>query len=210
MIETFSPKAPSNLTANSTKEAITIRWTQNYIRPDLKFSIWYRLSDSQEWRTHQVRFNNKMESTIENLEPAKEYEFMVLSQDRYNDGLFSKAFRYRTKCKWVILHVYLNLTLCLALDYDEPEDLQGSMSAFSQIGPPRNLSVIEVPGGFFVCWDAPDYGQDMLGLYIIRFDLLDLNCQGKHPRNNFTFQMVLGARTQASWQNRNTRDFVHG
>lgn len=97
LIETFSPKAPSNLTANSTQEAITIRWTQNYIRPDLKFSIWYRLVESSEWRTHQVRSSHKHESTIENLETGKEYEFMVLSQDRYNDGLFSKAFRYRTK-----------------------------------------------------------------------------------------------------------------
>lgn len=42
MIETFSPKAPSNLTATSSKDSITIRWTQNYIRADLKFSIWYR------------------------------------------------------------------------------------------------------------------------------------------------------------------------
>ena len=101
MVETFSPKAPSNLTANSTKDAITIRWTQNYIRPDLKFSIWYRQSDLQEWRTHPVMLTKKYESTIKNLEPGKEYEFMVLSQDRYNDGLFSKAFRYRTKCKQI-------------------------------------------------------------------------------------------------------------
>lgn len=43
MIETFSPRAPSNLTANSSRDAITIHWTQNYIRPDLKFSIWYHL-----------------------------------------------------------------------------------------------------------------------------------------------------------------------
>lgn len=47
MIETFSPKAPSNLTANSSRNAITIRWTQNYIRPEMKFSIWYRASDAQ-------------------------------------------------------------------------------------------------------------------------------------------------------------------
>lgn len=98
-IETFSPKAPSNLTANSTKDSITIRWTQNYIRVDLKFSIWYRLSDSQEWRVHQVESSKKYDSTIENLESSKEYEFMVLSQDRYNDGLFSKPFRFRTKGK---------------------------------------------------------------------------------------------------------------
>lgn len=97
VIETFSPKAPSNLTANSSSSAITVRWTQNYIRPDLKFSVWYRPSDAQEWRTHQVRSSTKYESTIEKLESGREYEFMVLSQDRYNDGLFSRAFRYRTK-----------------------------------------------------------------------------------------------------------------
>jgi immunoglobulin superfamily member 9B len=47
MIETFSPKAPSNLTAKSTKESITIRWVQNTIQPDLKFTVWYRLVDLQ-------------------------------------------------------------------------------------------------------------------------------------------------------------------
>lgn len=97
MIETFSPKAPSNLTANSSSHSITVHWTQNYVRPDLKFSIWYRPADGQEWKTHQVKSSYIYESTIRNLEPGREYEFMVLSQDRYNDGLFSKPFRYRTK-----------------------------------------------------------------------------------------------------------------
>lgn len=40
-----------------------------------------------------------MEVTITNLEPGHEYEFMVLSQDRYGDGMFSKAFKYWTKRK---------------------------------------------------------------------------------------------------------------
>lgn len=58
-----------------------------------------------------------------------------------------------------------NLT---AADYEEPEENSGSMSAFSQIGPPRNLSVQEHPrGGFLVRWEEPDYGQG-IGLYIIR------------------------------------------
>lgn len=42
------------------------------------------------------------------------------------------------------------------------------MSAFSQIGPPKNVSVDIRPDGFLVSWDSPDYGQDMVGLYIIR------------------------------------------
>ncbi|KAG5676191.1 hypothetical protein PVAND_006040 [Polypedilum vanderplanki] len=155
MIETFSPKAPSNLTANSTQDAITIRWTQNYIRPDLKFTVWYRLSDGLEWRTHQLQSSKKYEATIENLEPGREYEFMVLSQDRYNDGLFSKPYRYRTK----------------AHDYEEPSELPDSIGAFSQIGPPRNVSVILEGNGYFVTWEPPEYGQDQLGLYIIRWYL---------------------------------------
>jgi immunoglobulin superfamily member 9B len=97
MIETLSPKAPSNLTANSTQDEVTISWTQNYIRPNLRFTVWYRQTDAQEWRTHQIFSSLRFETTIENLQPGTEYEFMVLSQDRYNDGLFSKPFRYRTK-----------------------------------------------------------------------------------------------------------------
>lgn len=103
MIETFSPKAPSNLTAASSKDSITIKWIQNYVRADLKFSIWYRPADHDEWRTHNVNYSNKYESTIENLEPGRDYEFMVLSQDRYNDGLFSKPFRFRTKSEWDVV-----------------------------------------------------------------------------------------------------------
>lgn len=38
-----------------------------------------------------------MHATITNLEPGKEYEFMVLSEDRFGDGMFSKAFRTFTK-----------------------------------------------------------------------------------------------------------------
>lgn len=61
-----------------------------------------------EWRTLRMlskspvrsyeNFNNlNMQATISNLEPGHEYEFMVLSQDRFGDGMFSKTFRYFTK-----------------------------------------------------------------------------------------------------------------
>lgn len=69
--------------------------------------VWYRLADATEWRTVRVltrtpnrsyeNFNTAMHATITNLEPGKEYEFMVLSQDRFGDGMFSKTFRYFTK-----------------------------------------------------------------------------------------------------------------
>ncbi|KAL7045228.1 hypothetical protein ACKWTF_002178 [Chironomus riparius] len=170
MIETFSPKAPSNLTANSTKDSVTIYWTQNYLRPDLKFTVWYRLSDGLEWRTRQLSSSKKYEATIDNLEPAREYEFMVLSQDRYNDGLFSKPYRYRTK----------------AHDYEEPSELPKSTLQFSQIGPPRNVSVKLNEDGYFVSWDAPEFGQDQFGLYIIRWFLEPEHelCGSIETRNN--------------------------
>ncbi|CRL00837.1 CLUMA_CG014088, isoform A [Clunio marinus] len=114
MIETFSPKAPSNLTANSTKDSITIRWVQNYVRHGIKFSIWYRLSDSAEWRTHQVK------STT---------------------------------------------------DYVSTNTTTKNVSAFSQLGPPRNVSIETRPDGFFVCWNSPDWGQQSLVVYVIRWYL---------------------------------------
>lgn len=81
-----------------------------YIRPYLEYVVWYRLSDATEWRTLRMltrppvrsyeNFNNhNMQATITNLEPGREYEFMVLSQDRFGDGMFSKTFRYFTKGK---------------------------------------------------------------------------------------------------------------
>lgn len=73
-----------------------------YIRPYLEYIVWYRLSDAAEWRTMRILTNSMMEATITNLEPGREYEFMVLSQDRYGDGMFSKTFKYFTKRKLII------------------------------------------------------------------------------------------------------------
>lgn len=37
------------------------------------------------------------QKTVSNLSPGRLYEFMVLSQDRHGDGMFSKAIRISTK-----------------------------------------------------------------------------------------------------------------
>lgn len=37
------------------------------------------------------------EATVNNLNPGREYEFMVLSQDKHGDGMFSKALRIFTQ-----------------------------------------------------------------------------------------------------------------
>lgn len=42
---------------------------------------------------------------------------------------------------------------------------------FSQVGPPRNVTVQPKPDGdaYVVSWDAPDYGLDTLRVYVVRW-----------------------------------------
>lgn len=67
-----------------------------YIRPYLEYVVWYRMVDATEWRTMRLVSQTRHQANITNLEPGCEYEFMVLSQDRFGDGMFSKTFRYFT------------------------------------------------------------------------------------------------------------------
>lgn len=45
------------------------------------------------------------------------------------------------------------------------------MPQFSQVGPPRNVTVTAKPDGdgFVVAWDAPEYGRDTLRVYVVRW-----------------------------------------
>lgn len=43
------------------------------------------------------------EATVPNLNPGKEYEFMVLSQDKHGDGMFSKTVRVFTQPRMSML-----------------------------------------------------------------------------------------------------------
>lgn len=43
------------------------------------------------------------------------------------------------------------------------------MSAFTQIGPPKNLIINSKSDGYLVSWQAPDYGNDVLNSYIVRW-----------------------------------------
>lgn len=54
----------------------------------------------------------------------------------------------------------------LAEDYSEPE---ANSQMYSQIGPPRNLTVEKTPDGFLVQWEEPEYGMHGISFYIIRF-----------------------------------------
>lgn len=55
------------------------------------------------------------QKTVSNLSPGRLYEFMVLSQDRHGDGMFSKAIRVSTKGTSAKGQVLTLLTLLIVL-----------------------------------------------------------------------------------------------
>lgn len=156
MVENIAPRAPYNLTANSTEYSVTIKWVPGYIRPHLEYSIWYRPTDTQEWRTLRILSARTTDGTITNLQPNHEYEFMVLSQDKHGDGMFSKALRIKTKKVNAVGDYY---------DYNES---RSTIGAFQQIGAPVNLSVKLTTEGYLVTWDPPSFGKEILKTYMLQ------------------------------------------
>lgn len=60
------------------------------MRPYTEYSVWYKLADAEEWRSIKASSSRTTKATISNLIPGREYQFMVLSQDKFSDGMFSK------------------------------------------------------------------------------------------------------------------------
>lgn len=60
-------------------------------------NVRYRPTDTTEWRTMKIVSRKITEATVNNLNPGREYEFMVLSQDKHGDGMFSKTLRIFTQ-----------------------------------------------------------------------------------------------------------------
>ncbi|XP_044733177.1 protein borderless isoform X2 [Chrysoperla carnea] len=155
MVENIAPRAPYNLTANSTQNSVIIRWVPGYIRPYLEYSIWYRPTDTQEWRTMRILSSKTTEGIITNLTPNREYEFMVLSQDKHGDGMFSKALRIFTKKE--------------NGDFPDYAESRSTIGAFQQIGAPVNLSVKLTTEGYLVTWDPPNFGREILKTYMLQW-----------------------------------------
>lgn len=63
----------------------------------LRFVYRYRSLETPEWRTIRIKGRGTTETIIGNLNPGREYELMVLSEDQKGDGMFSKALKARTK-----------------------------------------------------------------------------------------------------------------
>ncbi|KAI8118003.1 Protein borderless [Lucilia cuprina] len=182
MIENLSPRPPYNLTANSSETTITIRWQPGYLRPNLEYTVWYRLTDAPEWRTMRIVQKNVMEATIQHLQPGREYEFMVLSQDKYGDGMFSKQFRFSTQPSSKVTAVEDNVGVVEStrVEYTQHREPSSSsdndntnnnnpLPSTGSLSAPWNLSAINNQQGWLLHWEHPQQGLDMLRLYTVRW-----------------------------------------
>ncbi|XP_011351926.1 protein borderless isoform X2 [Ooceraea biroi] len=155
MVLNVPPRAPYNLSANSSKNAVTLTWIPGYVRPKMEYSVWYRPTDTSEWRTMKILSRKITEATVNNLYPGREYEFMVLSQDKHGDGMFSKALRIFTQPS--------SIDENSPSEYRSPQEMEGFM------GPPTNVKVQATVEGYLVTWDPPELGRNQVRLYTVRW-----------------------------------------
>ncbi|XP_029043005.1 protein borderless isoform X2 [Osmia bicornis bicornis] len=153
MVLNVPPRAPYNLSANSSNNAVTLTWVPGYVRPKMEYSVWYRPTDTSEWRTMKIVSRKITEATVNNLNPGREYEFMVLSQDKHGDGMFSKTLRIFTQPH--------NIDENSVSEYRSPID--------ERMGAPLNVRVQATAQGYLVTWEPPAYGRDQLRLYAVRW-----------------------------------------
>ncbi|XP_058803561.1 protein borderless isoform X1 [Phymastichus coffea] len=154
MVLNVPPRAPYNLSANSTKNAVTLTWVPGYVRPKMEYSIWYRPTDTSEWRTMKIVSRKITEATVANLNPGKEYEFMVLSQDKHGDGMFSKTVRVFTQPN------SNNMNIASEFRSSKEND---------DVEPPHNVRVQPTVEGYLVTWDPPANGKDQIKFYTVRW-----------------------------------------
>ncbi|XP_011878462.1 PREDICTED: protein turtle isoform X2 [Vollenhovia emeryi] len=154
MVLNVPPRAPYNLSANSSKNAVTLTWIPGYVRPKMEYSVWYRPTDTSEWRTMKILSRKITEATVNNLSSGREYEFMILSQDKHGDGMFSKALRVFTQPNAIDANS--------ASEYRSPQEIES-------MGPPRNVRVQATVEGYLVTWEPPDLGRNQVRLYTVRW-----------------------------------------
>ncbi|KMQ92911.1 protein turtle [Lasius niger] len=161
MVLNVPPRAPYNLNANSSKNAVTLTWIPGYVRPKMEYSVWYRPTDTSEWRTMKILSRKITEATVNNLYPGREYEFMVLSQDKHGDGMFSKALRIFTQQSKIITSQSTPINENSASEYRSPQE--------ESMGSPVNVRVQATVEGYLVTWEPPEYGKNLVRLYTVRW-----------------------------------------
>ncbi|XP_043252746.1 protein borderless isoform X3 [Colletes gigas] len=152
MVLNVPPRAPYNLSANSSNNAVTLTWVPGFVRPKTEYSVWYKPTDTTEWRTMKILSRKITEATVNNLNAGREYEFMVLSQDKHGDGMFSKTLRIFTQPHMIDENS--------ASEYRSPPEDE-------RMGPPLNVRVQATVEGYLVTWEPPAYGKEQVRLYTV-------------------------------------------
>uniref|UniRef100_A0A1B0C3V2 Fibronectin type-III domain-containing protein n=1 Tax=Glossina palpalis gambiensis TaxID=67801 RepID=A0A1B0C3V2_9MUSC len=143
-----------------------------YLRPDLEYTVWYRLTDAPEWRTMRILQKNVMEATIQRLLPGRKYEFMFLSQDKHGDGLFRKQIRFSTQFSGdsymhtIRQRIHLAYRIHLTFKSHSPAPPPAQANSLTE---PWNLSAINNQQGWLLHWEHPVDGLDLLCHYTVRW-----------------------------------------
>ncbi|GJQ65536.1 hypothetical protein Trydic_g7637 [Trypoxylus dichotomus] len=150
IVENVPPKAPYNLTALAYPNSVHLTWVAGVKRPSTEYSVWYKPVEVGEWKTMKISSKKSLEATISNLNPGREYEFMILSKDDQGDGLFSKSIRVWTKG--------IN-----------PETSQIAHHIGQKLGPAEDVRVHATQDGYLVTWNPPEVGLEELRIYIVKW-----------------------------------------
>lgn len=162
-MEGSQPHAPHNVTGISTQFSVTLQWLPGYSGgPDYKqdYTVWYREAGTSAWTTNPVTPSGSTFVTINNLSPGTLYEFQVVGKNAISDGMLSKVTTIRT------LDVGINPP---SITTPKSISVKAAENTGPKPGPPRNLTVTEVPNGFLITWQHPLEKSHLIEYYDIKY-----------------------------------------
>ncbi|XP_044008135.1 protein turtle isoform X3 [Aphidius gifuensis] len=163
IVEGSQPHAPHNVTGISTQFSVTLQWLPGYSGgPDYKqdYTVWYREAGTSAWTTNPVTPSGSTFVTINNLSPGTLYEFQVVGKNAISDGMLSKVTTIRT------LDVGINPP---SITTPKSISVKAAENTGPKPGPPRNLTVTEVPNGFLITWQHPLEKSHLIEYYDIKY-----------------------------------------
>ncbi|KAF4522226.1 hypothetical protein B566_EDAN009070 [Ephemera danica] len=137
LVEETASKAPHSLAANSSHDAIALKWTPGARGPEEQTTVWYRRSDVPEWYSMRVAANAR-EAVLAPLKPGSLYEVMVSSRDADGEGMISRPLRIHTKGA--------------AMKEEVSKQVDASVAA----GSPGNVSIQSLGSSWLVTWAPPE------------------------------------------------------
>ncbi|CRK96838.1 CLUMA_CG009918, isoform A [Clunio marinus] len=175
VIEGTQPHAPYNLTATATEFSVTLSWMPGYSGgPDYKqdYTIWYREAGISDWSTIPVTPSGSTQVTINRLSPGTTYEFQVIGKNPLGDGMMSKVMTIRTLDvgRPQLPKPTVPSPVTSAPTPSDPSKFpEGPIVEGPKPGPPRNLTVTEIPNGFLISWQVPLERAHLVQFYTIKY-----------------------------------------